>query len=172
MPHFRIRKKIVAAASHDGHKVCLLHGADAAGLSGAACLSGSSVGAVASIIGRHYVGEGIVEAFRFCVCTPSPSANPYFVGSTRMPSTARSRDVKHIVDRSASVGIASLIAGDEAKPQLAADRSWWNARVQPQQIGDRSRILGPAPRTDRSLVLHENQQVSARIGCNRNPQAN
>ena len=47
--------------------VGLLHGANAAGLSGAACLPGTGVNAVASTVSRHYVGEGVVEAFRFSV---------------------------------------------------------------------------------------------------------
>src|ERR1700747_1409256 len=47
-----------------GTRVQLLPGADAAGLSGAACLSGPNVVAVTSVVGRHNIWERCTIAFR------------------------------------------------------------------------------------------------------------
>src|SRR5208282_3614141 len=154
---------------HDGHRGWLIQRADTAGLPGAACLSGSSVRAVAPTVGGHHVGKRIVEAFGFSVYAIA-ERQPVLRGIHQDALDGSQRDVKHIVYRSTSVGIASRVAGDEAEPQLAAHRGRGNARVEPQKIGYRSCIFWPAPRTDGRLVLHQKQQVSARIGWNRHTQ--
>lgn len=88
---------------------------------GAACLSGSSVGAVAPTVGGHNVGERIVEAFGFGVYAIA-ERQPVLGGIHQNAFDGSQRDVKHIVYRSTSVGIASRVAGDEAEPQLTAHR--------------------------------------------------
>jgi hypothetical protein len=97
------------------------------------------MGAVASTVSRHYVGERIVEAFGFCVYAIS-ERQPELRGIHEDAFDSSERDVKNIVYRSASVGIASHVAGDEAEPLLTADGSWWNARIESQKVSYRSRI--------------------------------
>ena len=117
-------EEIVAAAfSATATRVRYVHRADTAGLSGAACLSGSSVSAIAPTVSRHHVREGIVEAFGFGVYAIS-ERQPELLGIHQDAFDGSERDVKHIVDRSASVGVAGHVAGDEPEPLLTADRSW------------------------------------------------
>jgi hypothetical protein len=162
--------KIVAAVlKNDGHRRSLLHRADASGLSGAARLSGSSVCAVASTVSRQYIREGIVETFSFGVYAVAKSQSVLRRIHEDAFESAK-RDVKYIVDRSASVGVAGIIAGDESQPQLSVYRSRGNASVKPQEISDRSSILSRATGANGRLVLHQKQQVRARVGWNWNPQ--
>src|ERR1035438_9565919 len=98
MPHFRIRRENRGCRVHDGHKGWLVHRADSVGL------SRSSMGAVASTVSRHYVGERIVEAFGFCVYAIS-ERQPEHRGIHEDAFDSSERDVKNIVYRSASVGI-------------------------------------------------------------------
>src|ERR1700678_3876396 len=107
MPHFRIqRNNRGRRVEHDGHKGSLVYRADTVRLSGAACLSRSSVGAVASAVGGHHVGEGIVEAFGFSVYTIS-ERQPILGGIHQNALDGSKRNVKHIVDGPASVGVSS-----------------------------------------------------------------
>src|ERR1700752_4977730 len=110
------------------------------------------MGAVASTVGWHHIGKGIVEAFGFRIYAIS-KRQPELRGIHQDAFDCSERDVKHVVYRSTSVGVASHVAGDEAEPFLTADRSCWNTRIEPQKIGYGSRIFWPATRTDGRLVL-------------------
>src|SRR5437899_6638489 len=153
--------------SSNDHEGLLLDGANAAGLSGAACLPGADVMAVTPVVGWYNIGERSAVAFRIELHAVTDRGTELRWIHQDTGHGARG-DVHCVIDGPASVGVASQIAGQEAEPLLAAHRRRSNSGIQPQQISHRARIARTAARTNRRDILAENQQVSPRIRGHRN----
>src|ERR1700685_265242 len=92
-----------------GHEGRLVDRADPARLSGAARLAGASVGAVASTVGWHHVREGVVKSSVFGIHAIS-QRRPELRRIHQDAGYGTGRDVKHVVDRSATIGITGGVA--------------------------------------------------------------
>src|SRR5664279_4999449 len=110
------------------HGGSLLYWANTARLTTATRLTRSGVGAVAAAIGRHDIGERVVETFGLGL-HPVSQRRSVLRRIYQDAGNGARRDVEDIVNRSTPIGITGQVAGQEAKPFLAADWSRGNAGI-------------------------------------------
>src|SRR5580700_11009727 len=92
--------------------VWLVNGADPVGLSCATSLSGADVNGVASAVGGHNVWESCAIALRVQL-DPISDGSAELYGVNQDAGHRTRRDVDHVIDRPASVGVSGTVAHQE-----------------------------------------------------------
>ena len=156
------------AAVRGGHKAGLLHRANAIGLTSTTHLAGTGVVAVATAVGGRHIREGSAVTI-FVTCSHHRRSRAELLGVCQNAGHGAGGNINDVVDRAPALREASQVSRQKAETLLASDWSRRNAGIQPQQISNRSGVFRTAARANRSHVLDQRQEISARRRGNWNP---
>src|SRR5215471_19266035 len=124
--------------------------------------------AIAAITGRAYVGERRAKSAILGVDTiPDRRAVLHWINENS--SHCARRNIDDSVDRPTPLRESGKITGQETETLLTPHWRGRNARVQPEQVGDRTRVARSATGTNRRHVLDQRKQVRTRRRRNGDP---
>ena len=109
---------------------------------------------VATAVSRLYVWEGGAVT-RIVDVDAITDASPVFHGIHQDAANGAGGDVHRVVNQAASVGEAGIVAHQKAQTFLLVHWSRRDTSVQPQQVGNRTGVVGPATGADGRLVLDQ-----------------
>src|SRR6185503_5113911 len=117
-------------------------------------LPGTDMMAVSSAIRGKHIGKSVTVPF--CVQLDSIADGRGVLHRIEKNSRDRTRgNIDDVVNRSTAIGIASHIASQKTQSFLFPDRGRRNARVQTQQVCDRTGIFWPTSWTNGRHVLNQ-----------------
>src|SRR5215472_2080322 len=123
--------------------------------------------AVAATVGGANIREPVLVAVLVDVHAVS-DGRTVFLRIRQDADHGAAGDVDYVVNRTASIRKSRQVARQEAESLLVGNRCRRNSSVEAEQIRDWTCIVRSAPRTDRSRVHNQWEQVGTRRGRNRN----